>query len=54
MPETLWVNRVREFGPLIISIDTKGNNLFEQNKVRFNERKSSIVEKINSQVRFIK
>jgi len=35
MPETLWVDRVREFGPLIISIDTKGNNLFEQNKVRY-------------------
>jgi hypothetical protein len=27
MPETLWINRVKEFGPLIISIDTKGNNL---------------------------
>ncbi|WP_414058119.1 fumarate hydratase C-terminal domain-containing protein [Pseudomonas shirazica] len=53
MPETLWVNRVREFGPLIISIDTKGNNLFEQNKARFNERKGA-VKKINSQVRFIK
>ena len=53
-PETLWVNRVREFGPLIISIDTKGNNLFEQNKARFNERKGAVIEKINSQVRFIK
>lgn len=28
-----------EFGPLIISNDIKGNNLFEQNKARFNERK---------------
>jgi L(+)-tartrate dehydratase beta subunit len=45
---------VREFGPLIISIDTKGNNLFEQNKARFNERKGAVIEKINSQVRFIK
>lgn len=54
IPETLWVNRVREFGPLIISIDTKGNNLFEQNKLRFNERKGSVIEKINAQVRFIK
>ncbi len=54
MPETLWVNRVREFGPLIISIDTKGNNLFEQNKARFNERKGAVIEKIISQVRFIK
>jgi L(+)-tartrate dehydratase beta subunit len=54
MPETLWVNRVKEFGPLIISIDTKGNNLFEQNKAMFNEKKGPIIDKINSQVRFIK
>lgn len=54
MPETLWVNRVKEFGPLIISIDTKGNNLIEQNKARFNEKKAPVMEKIFSQVRFIK
>ncbi|MDH8335345.1 fumarate hydratase C-terminal domain-containing protein, partial [Klebsiella pneumoniae] len=24
MPETLWVCRVKEFGPLIVSIDTHG------------------------------
>jgi L(+)-tartrate dehydratase beta subunit len=54
MPETLWVNRVREFGPLIISIDTKGKNLIEQNKAQFNARKGAIVDRINSQVGFIK
>jgi L(+)-tartrate dehydratase beta subunit len=54
MPETLWVNRVKEFGPLIISIDTKGNNLIEQNKARFNAKKGAIVDRISSQVRFIK
>ena len=54
MPETLWVNRVREFGPLIISIDTKGKNLIEQNKAQFNARKGAIVDRISSQVRFIK
>jgi L(+)-tartrate dehydratase beta subunit len=54
MPETLWINKVKEFGPLIISIDTKGNNLIEQNKARFNERKKPILERINEQVRFIK
>ena len=32
MPESLWVSRVKNFGPLIISIDTEGNNLFEMNK----------------------
>ncbi len=53
MPETLWVNRVKEFGPLIISIDTKGNNLFDQNKAKFNAKKGPIIEKIKSQVRFI-
>ena len=54
MPEALWVCRVREFGPLIISIDTKGNNLFETNKAVFNELKGPAVAKIASEVRFIK
>lgn len=54
MPESLWVCRVKNFGPLIISIDTKGNNLFETNKAIFNEKKGPIVDKISQQVRFIK
>ncbi|MGL5514960.1 MAG: L(+)-tartrate dehydratase subunit beta [Sporomusa sp.] len=54
MPESLWVSRVKNFGPLIISIDTKGNNLFETNKAKFNERKEPIVEEICKQVKFIK
>ena len=54
MPETLWVCRVKEFGPLIISIDTHGNNIFEENKVIFNERKEKIVEELSKEVKFIK
>ncbi len=54
MPETLWVNRVREFGPLIISIDTRGNNLIQKNKNSFNEKKKPILEKISKQLSFIK
>lgn len=54
MPEALWVCRVKNFGPLIISIDTRGNNLFELNKAIFNEKKVPIVESISRQVRFIK
>ena len=54
MPETLWVNRVRELGPLIISIDTQGNNLINQNKKIFNEKKDAIVRKIHGEVSFIK
>ncbi|MDR3437085.1 L(+)-tartrate dehydratase subunit beta [Telmatospirillum sp.] len=54
MPETLWVNRVKDFGPLIISIDTKGNNLFDQNKVKFNAKKGAVIDRIKKEVRFIK
>ncbi|MBR2896685.1 MAG: fumarate hydratase C-terminal domain-containing protein, partial [Oscillospiraceae bacterium] len=42
MPEALWVMRVKEFGPLIVSIDTQGNNLFENNKKIFRERMEKI------------
>ena len=54
MPETLWNCRVKEFGPLIVSIDIKGNNLFEKNKIEFNKRKDEQIEKISKQVGFIK
>ena len=54
MPETLWKCRVKEFGPLIVSIDTYGNNLFEQNKKIFNERKNRETEQICREVKFIK
>lgn len=54
MPETLWTNRVRGFGPLIVSIDTQGSNLFEQQKVLYNERKDRALAKLYPRVRFIK
>lgn len=54
MPETLWVCRVREFGPLIVSIDTHGGNLFENNKVIFNERRDRAVGRISEKVKYIK
>lgn len=54
MPETLWVCRVKDYGPLIVSIDTHGGNLFEENKVVFNEKKEEVYEEISKQVSFIK
>lgn len=54
MPETLWVCRVKEFGPLIISINAEGNNLIEGNKQVYNQRKLPVIEEINQQVKFIK
>lgn len=54
MPETLWNCRVKEFGPLIVSIDSEGNNMFENLKVEYNKRKDAEIEKICKEVSFIK
>ena len=54
MPEALWVSRVKEFGPLIVSIDAEGNNIFEQNKIEFNKRKEAAIQSLYPKVKFIK
>ena len=54
MPETLWHCEVNALGPLIVSIDPDGRNLFEENKVTFNEKKDKALEEIYPQVSFIK
>ncbi|MDW7671033.1 MAG: L(+)-tartrate dehydratase subunit beta [Bacillota bacterium] len=54
MPESLWISRVKGFGPLIVSIDSEGSNLFENNKMVYNERKEKIVAEISQKVRYIK
>lgn len=54
MPETLWTCKVKEFGPLIVSIDASGNNLFEENKKIFNDRMKVALQRICKEVDFIK
>jgi L(+)-tartrate dehydratase beta subunit len=54
MPETLWVCRVKEFGPLIVAIDTTGANYFEKQKVIYNQRKEEVFREIAPQLGFIK
>ena len=54
MPETLWNCRVKEFGPLIVSIDSEGRNFFEEKKEEYNRRKDEQVAEISKQVGFIK
>ena len=54
MPETLWHCHVKEFGPLIVSIDSYGRNYFEEKKVEYNKKKDEQVEIISKQVGFIK
>lgn len=41
MPECEWVMKVHEFGPLIVSIDTHGHNLFVENKAAYASRKEA-------------
>ena len=54
MPETLWHCHVKEFGPLIVSIDADGRNYFEEKKVIYNKREEEQIAKICPQVGFIK
>ena len=54
MPETLWNCRVKEFGPLIVSIDSEGRNYFEEKKVEYNVKKDAAIASICKQVGFIK
>jgi L(+)-tartrate dehydratase beta subunit len=54
MPETLWTSEVENLGPLIVAIDTKGNNLFEENKKVYRKRAEEAYEEISKHVKFIK
>lgn len=54
MPEAVWTCRVKEFGPLIVSIDTEGNNYFEEKKAEYEARKEEQIEKISSKVKYMK
>lgn len=53
MPEAMWVMRVKQFGPLIISIDTKGGNLFEANRRIFKEKKDAVLPELFKHVDYI-
>ena len=40
MPEAVWHLSVKEFGPLIVTIDCNGNNFFEEKKKQYRARKN--------------
>jgi len=42
MAECMWVMRTNEFGPLIVGIDTQGNNLFAENSVYYAAQREKI------------
>lgn len=51
MPECMWALRVRDFGPLIVSIDSEGNNMFSENKAYFQSRKAECMAPILDSVK---
>ena len=54
MPETLWSCKIQNFGPLIVSIDSHGNNLVDNRKKLYEQREIKVCEEICRQVGFIK
>ncbi len=52
MPEAFWIMRVKEFGPLIVSIDTQGGSLFADNKKLFERRKQEQIAEVSKHLRF--
>lgn len=50
MPEAVWILQVREFGPLIVSIDCRGGNLFERNRSETEAKRHSVLEKFIKKV----
>ena len=46
VPEALWVFEAEDFGPLAVSIDSHGNNLFEDVKKQVEQNKQKIYTKL--------
>jgi len=44
MPEAMWLLEVRNFGPLVVAIDSKGNNLY-RNVIRTSKRRKTVILK---------
>jgi L(+)-tartrate dehydratase beta subunit len=53
-PEAVWCCRVKEFGPLIVTIDQNGRNYFEEKRAEYEQRKEEQIEEISRQVHFMK
>jgi fumarate hydratase subunit beta len=46
IPEAMWIFEVEDFGPLIVTIDAQGNNLFEDLNKKVEEKRLEIYEKL--------
>lgn len=50
MPEAIWEMEVDNFGPLLVSIDVHGNNLFEQQRTLYRKRQEEALNEINQYI----
>ena len=48
MPECLWVYKVENFGPMIITIDTHGANLTADVAVKVNAKRDELIEEMEA------
>jgi tartrate/fumarate subfamily iron-sulfur-dependent hydro-lyase beta chain len=46
MPECLWVYEVEDFGPMIVTIDSHGNNMTKDVKDQVTARMKRIIEEL--------
>ena len=46
MPEALWVLKVVDFGPMVVAIDSHGNNLFRDVSARVAKNRAAIFRKL--------
>ena len=53
MPEAMWKLKCERFGPLIVSIDSYGNNLIENNKVEFNAKREKALEDLKGKLSYM-
>lgn len=50
MPEAVWHCRVREFGPLLVTIDTTGRNYFDEKSSEYRSRALEQIDKLRAEL----
>jgi len=46
IPEAMWILEVEDFGPLVVAIDSHGNNIFEDIKRQMEQNKAKVYQKL--------
>ncbi len=46
MPEAMWILEIKQFGPLVVAIDSHGNNLFDEVAHKAEANKQEIYRKL--------